>query len=485
MFSKFFNKKDVIIVEKKSAFTNFPWLINGNAGANNEMTIKRALRFYDECAPVATAIDWINDEFKTLSLILKENDEIEYDAEILKFLRTPNDDMVQEDFLETLGAYFLIINEVYIIAYGNPNKKPSELIIVSPEYVTPEKGKDGFVSSMRVRINGTSEEIFKRDENQYRFYNSSLTAEIWQIKGFSAIGDTVCGSSGVVGINNVQNARGRSKLSSIHREINQYIEISTHNLAVLDNGMIPSGTIEVPEGTTLDDDQFEKLRAQAVNFYSGAKNAGKVLILENGMKFIPANLNAKDMDFEKLSRRVEITVFNRYKVPLPLVSPDNMTLANMESAKLNLYDNCVIPIAHRLLRELTNFLAPRFGLSDNALICADLDKISALQLRRNEELKLKKELDVLTKDELRREIGLEKIEGGNQLYMLNNMIPLGTTPFIENDLITVVDSQNEKSLKQSICRKEFIKLMQNQIDVKGNKIFTDIEINQIADGEGL
>ena len=59
----------------------------------------------------------------------------------------------------------------------------------------------------------------------------------------------------------------------IRREIEQYIAIATNNLALLDNGMRPSGTIETPEGESLTDEQFESLREQVVNFYSGGANA--------------------------------------------------------------------------------------------------------------------------------------------------------------------------------------------------------------------
>lgn len=483
MWNPFKSTKNIIEVEKKSFTMPAGWYINGTTGSNNQISIKRALRFYDEAAPVATAIDWINDEFKTLSLLLKEGDEIINDSEILKFLQRPNDDMTQEDFLEHIGAYFLITNEVYIIATGNVNREPAELLIVSPEYVAVKKDKDGFIGQINVQRTGLGTEVFKRADNAFRFYNKDQSAEIWQIKGFSVFSDNLYSQSDDVG-SSLTSSRGRSKLSSICREINQYIEIGTHNLSSLDNGVLPSGTITVPEGTTLDDDQFERVREQIVQFYSGAKNSGKVLILDNGMTFTPLGTNAKDMDFKELTKTVTITIFNRYKVPLPLISPDNMTLANMESAKLGLYDNAVIPLAQRLLRELTNFLAPRFGLSEDALIIADLGKIAALQLRRNQELKLKKELNIYTTNQLRFEAGLEEEEGGDVIYIPNNLVPMGSEVVRQgNEIIDVTPPQ--KQLADMTTRKEFIAVMKKQIDSKGNCNFTDSEIEEIADGEGL
>lgn len=462
-------------VEKKSSFIgSIPFLINGGNGENTTMTIKRALDFYDNAAPVATAIDWINDEFKTLPVVLKSGDDVEKEADILKFLQSPNDDMTQEDFLENLGAYFLITNECYLMATGNVNRPPAELMVISPEHVVVKKDKDGFISQMRVQIVGMTEKIFNRSDNSYRFYNAEKDAELWQIKGFSAIGDSHYGNTGVEGISNLGNARGRSKLSSIHREINQYIQIATSNLATLDNGMKPSGTLSMPEGLTLDDDQFEKLREQVTNFYSSAKNSGKVLILDNGMTFTPASLLPKDMDFKELSRNTTITIFNRYKVPLPLISPDNMTLANMGTAKLNLFDNCVIPIANRLLRELSSFLGERFGLDENTYLCPDLSNVAALQIRYFEQLKMKKDLDLYTVNELRGEVGLEEIEGGDTLYQQSNLIPIGTeqVPPINNN-------------QENMARSEFEKLMALQLDKKGNRLLSDDEIKEIADLENL
>lgn len=473
-------KQTVDNIEKKSTYpTTWPWLINGgDSGDNNTITIKRALKFYDDAAPVATAIDWINDEFKTLSLTLKNDTEFDNNAEILRFLRTPNDDMTQEDFLETMGAYFLITNECYLLATGDPNKEPAEVLVISPEHVVVRKGEDGFINQMRIQA-GSVQEVFNRDEKSYRFYNRERTRELWQIKGFSAIGDSVA-ISNTISSSELGASRGRSKLSSIHREINQYIQIATSNLSTLNNGMKPSGVLSVPDGVGLDESQFNRLKDQVENYYSSAQNSGKVLILDNGMIFTPASLSAKDMDFKELSKSVTITIFNRYKVPLPLISSENMTLANMETAKINLYDNCVIPLAHRLLRELTNFLGPRFKLKEDMLITADISKIPAMQVRHFQQLKIKKELDVLTDNEIREELGVDEINGGDVLYKPANLIPV-TSSIETND--TNTESPNNDDMKS--VRPEFFKLMQSQVDKKGNRLLTDEEIKEIADSEGL
>ena len=491
-------EKSISPIEKKSSTLSVfgEWFVNGGgSGENNALTIKRALIFYDKAAPVATAIDWINDEFKTLGLVLRNDKSIQTTGQILDFLKHPNDDMTQEEFLEALGAYYLICNEVYLLATGNIDAIPAELYVISPEFINIQRDVDGLIARITLQQAGRGIQIFNRSEKGYRFINSDKTAEIWQIKGFSALNYSAFGS-GVGGSSDLGSSRGRSKLSSIHKEINQYLEIATHNLSVLNNGMMPSGTIEVPENNTLDDDQFESLRAQVINFYSGSENAGKVLILDNGMKFNPVSSYAKDMDFKELTSQVSTTIYNRYKVPLPLVKSENMTLANMEVAKLNLYDNCVTPLANRLLRELTNFLGERFKLKPSDLIAANLDSIPALQTRRLQEITLLKALNLNTTNELRLMIGDAPVKDGDVVYQNYNLIPLGEKSTrsdlsqVDPDANNQIDKQPKKSkkikkLKNYTSRKNFIDIMNQQINVDGTKKYTLEFIENIADTEGL
>jgi len=396
-----FGKKQQIIPVKKSHSVGqgvvLPsgFLVDGFS--KRIITPQRALWYYDVAAPLATGVDWINDEFKTLQMALSTNGDVSLDEPILEFLQQPNDDMTIEDFLETMGIYFLVTNEVYIIAEGaNLNAPPTELILVSPEIVAVTRSRrDTFIEKIEVHKHNQAKETFLRDDASFRFFNQDNTAEIWQIKGFSTR----------------HTGRGKSKLSSIQDDLDQYIEASVHNLSLLRNGMRPSGAFSMED--TLPDDQFERLKEQIDSFYSGSANAGQSLVLDNGLEFSEMSINPKDMDFANLKKSVTTAIFNRYKVPLPLVNPDKMTLANMDSAKLNLYDNAVLPFAKRMFAELTRFLRPRFKLANNQVIVPFMDSITALKTRSNEELKTKEALNVLTINEIRTEIGEDEIaEGG-------------------------------------------------------------------------
>lgn len=448
-------------------------------GSDGRLSARQAIAYYDKAAPVAIAVDWVNDEFKNLSLVLRKQDgSIEKEDPLLEFLMQPNQDATQEDFLENLGAIYMLANEVYIIATGNVNSEPAELFIISPEHVTTFIAKDGLLGRIDVQREGSAKETFTRNDPEFRFFNREQNAEIWQIKGFSTINNQLSGStSSFTGASN----QGRSKLRSIRREIEQYIAIATNNLALLDNGMRPSGVIETPDNAVITDDQFERLREQVVNFYSGGANAGNVLILENGLKFVPVSISIKDMDFPQLNKNVTEKILARYKVPSQLVFPVDAAFNTMETAKLNLYDNAVLPMSARLFREITNFMRPRFDLDKDEVIVADLDQISALQMRRNLELKLKKELDVLSTDEIRKEIGRDPVPGGDVVYIPSNLVPIGSTP-VEP---IAPDTNTTTSSKQLMERKQFFDIMKQQKDDSGERIHSDEQLLKIADDEGL
>lgn len=488
MFNKLFGKTqdknhNISNVEKKGF--NLPAGFIRNVSEKGQVSVKEALRFYREAAPVGTAIDWINDEFKSLDLILDMGGELTKDSPILQKLKRPNDDMTQRDFLETYGAYYLLANDVYLLATGAENREPAEIMVISPECATARRGSDGLTSVIELRTQDGGKEVFRRDDKQFRFFNAQRNREIWRVKGFASIENDTLSTFGSVSSN-----FGRSKLSSIKLEIEQYLAVAEHNLAKLNNGMRPGGIIKMPQGEDLSDDQYERIKEQVTSFYSGGANSGKTVILPGGLEFVPI-ASMSDMDFERLTSQVTKTVFTRYKIPLDLVTTDQAAANTAWAAKLTLYDNAVLPLTWRLLEELTNFLAPRYKLTENDVILPNENTIPALQSRRLEQIKQKSSLGTLTTNEIRKEIGYEdEVVGGDKLYIPNNLVPIGSTPVIQNNAIdaTVVDDATKShkcSHAKPMTRKSFVDLMLDEVDKNGNAKYTKEQLEKIADDEGL
>lgn len=456
------------------------WMRYGDEQERKILTPFNAIKIYEHVAPIGTCIDLIADEAKGIELVLETyvNGEEKYieDAPIMKLLEEPNADQGEEEFLQDLYQYYLITGEAFILATGDITKEPLELIVISPSCIDMKLSKDGFVQWYKMNLQDNGNIMFYRDDRTYRFYNNDKTLELWPIKGF----------------NPKKTGRGFSKLNQVYDEIDQYVKSNRHNISLLDNGMRPSTAITTKDNTILTDEQFTRLQQQIENNYAGSKNAGRPLLLE-GMDVKEMMLTNKDMDFGRLTDIAEKAVAKRFKIPLPLITSDAMTYSNFESAQLALYDKAVIPLVNTMCKELTKFLGVRFKLKDTDYITYDDEDITALQTRRFEELKTRKEIGVETPDEMRALLGREPlVSGGNYLYYPAGVVPIGsdayTTDNSPKEEETVMDdSQTATPMDDNTVksRSEFVSIMKKQVDILGNRVLTDEQIEKLADDEGF
>jgi HK97 family phage portal protein len=81
--------------------------------------------------------------------------------------------------------------------------------------------------------------------------------------------------------------------------------VDTHNAAacwnkaLLDNAARPSGALVYAgtDGGALSPVQYERLKKEFADFYQGASNAGRPVVLDGGLDWRPMSLSPRDMDF--------------------------------------------------------------------------------------------------------------------------------------------------------------------------------------------
>lgn len=407
-------------IEKKFFSTG---MMSGDSynGHRARMYPLRALEYYFHVAPLFTAINAIANEVGNLELALYDRNKDAYliDHPLLDLVRFPNADCSASEFMNQLVCLYKITGNAFVVATGQPHKAPLELSIVNPASVEIMPGIDGYAEIIRVQPNPETSILFKRKEVDGRFRYYSDSAEIWHLRSFSpnyGRGDLW----------------GMSDLNPIYLELEQYYEASIHNLSVLKRGARPSGAIKVDEMLT--DDQFQRLQQQLEGFYSGSHNAGRSMILEGG-DFVQMSQTNKDMDFALLKTGVQNSIYNALRIPLPLMAAEFSTYSNLEVAKLDFYDNAVLPAAKRILEELTVFLMPRYFKKDTHELTYNIDKVDALEPRRNQQMEALKIANVLTTNELRDRLGFPPIEGGDTLLVTNNSIPLASAAAVSTDML--------------------------------------------------
>ena len=178
------------------------------------------------------------------------------------------------------------------------------------------------------------------------------------------------------------------------------------NKALLDNSARPSGALVYApkEGGNLTDEQFERLRSELEEGYSGASRAGRPLLLEGGLDWKAMGLTPKDMDFVEARNAASRDIALAFGVPpMMLGIPGDNTYSNYQEANRAFYRLTVLPLAARVADEFSAWLVPAFG--NGLRLSFDTDQIEGLAAERDSLWARVGAADFLADDEKREAVG--------------------------------------------------------------------------------
>lgn len=217
--------------------------------------------------------------------------------------------------------------------------------------------------------------------------------------------------------------RGLSPLYSAAYSIDTLNEYAKSNKAMLENGMTPSGVLWTD--SEVSDTSFKRLQEQFNGKYAGAKNSGKPMILDGGLKWQGMSFTPREMEFVSGKRLSQLDVCQVLRVPPQIIGIEgSQTFANYEQARAAFYEDEVIPMVNGLLSELLGFLRKDFKIPPTYKLIVDTDGITALEPRRAERNKVIDGLTSLKVDEKRAAMGYQSTEGGDVILVDSNKIPL-------------------------------------------------------------
>ncbi|MDR2777805.1 MAG: phage portal protein [Rickettsiales bacterium] len=311
------------------------------------------------------------------------------DHRVLGLLKKPNPSMGSSSFFETIYAHRLIAGNAYIQAIFTKNSKshgPHELFILRPDRVTILAGNSSLPAGYRYRVN-EKEFLFRVDQVTGR-------SEILHMKNFHPTNDWY----------------GLSQVEPAAYSIDQHNEASKWNQAILQNGAKPCGALIVKNDAEnsgfLTDDQFERLREQLNNEFSGSTNAGKPLLLEGGLDWKEMSMTPKEMDFLEMKHSTARDIALSFGVPSQLIGiPGDNTYNNMAEARLFLWEQTILPMIDNVLSDLTNWLMPMFG--ENFEISYNKNEISPLSIRKENFWTIVNGSSFLSDEEKKRLLGLQ------------------------------------------------------------------------------
>ena len=356
-----------------------------------------------------------------INLLLKDrNGNLIEKHPLLDLLARPAPMISRQTLLEAVYSFLMLSGNSYIEAVGPDGKPPRELWTPRPDRMRVVPDLSGIPAAFEYEMAG----------RRKRWDVDLLTgaSEILHLKEFHPLNDWY----------------GMSRFEAAGYGLDRHNAASAHNKALLDNGARPSGAMIFEPITSAGGDvqsapeavikAAEKaLRAN----HAGTKNAGKPMVLSGKVKWEAMGLSPTDMDFAAGKDDAARDICIAAGVPHILIVAGAATFNNVREAKLELYEDTVLPLVEMVLTHLNIWLAPRFG--DGLTLAADLDSISALEPRRETKRKATHELltaGVIDQDEAREALqygprkpeAIKKVEPSVITALLAAVQTVGLTP---------------------------------------------------------
>ena len=311
---------------------------------------------------------------------------------LLTLLKRPNPMQGDAAFIENVITHKLIAGNAYIHAVGPKGAPPMELHALRPDRMAIIAGNGGMPRAYR----------YQTGQQQVDFPVDRITGQsrILHVKNMHPLDDWY----------------GMSAVEAAAYSIDQHNQCGAWNQALLQNGARPSGALMVKAADGgaghLTEPQYVRLKQQLDEQFSGAANAGRPLLLEGGLEWKEMSLSPKDMDFIGIKNSSARDIALAFGVPPQLLGiPGDNTYANLQEARVALWEQTILPGLQLLVDALNNWLAPMF--SDALVIGYDAESVPAIAARRDALWQRISGASFLSDEEKRRILGFGTAEAGH------------------------------------------------------------------------
>lgn len=333
-------------------------------------------------------------------------------------LRRPNPLQSYGDYVRAKVGFLLLAGNGYEerVTIGG---KPRELYQLRPDRMKIIPSSNGVPSAYEYSVN-QQKVTFPMDPR-------TLACDVRHLKLFNPLHDWY----------------GMSPIEAGAYAIDQNTEAMKHMQALLQNSARPSGALTVKDGQTLADEQFNRLKTQIEEQYSGSANAGRPMLLEGGLDWKQMGLSPTDMGIIETKYASARDIALAFGVPPLLlgIKGDN-TFANYAEARLAFWEDTVLPLLEMILTDWNTWLAQPFGVE----VRADVDAIPAIAEKRLQLWKMADASTDLTINERRQIKGYGPVDGGDVVLVPSSQIPLADAILPADQPVQNLDAATVKAL---------------------------------------
>jgi len=343
---------------------------------------------YAKNAIVHRAVKLVAENAASCTLLLYEGAEEHARHPLLDLLARPNARQDGATLLECIYAHLLLAGNAYLEAV-TIDGAVRELHALRPDRMKVVPGPDGWAEAYDYTVAGRTLRFLQ---------DAQPLPPILHLAFFHPLDDHY----------------GLAPIEAAALAVDTHNAAATWNKALLDNAARPSGALVYagPEGSTLSDGQFDRLKQELETTYQGAGNAGRPMLLEGGLDWKAMSLSPKDMDFMETKHAAAREIALAFGVPPMLLGiPGDNTYANYQEANRAFWRQTVLPLTNRTLAALAQWMTPVFGAA--LRLTVDTDRIEALAADRAALWERVTAAPFLTLNEKREATGYGAVEGGD------------------------------------------------------------------------
>lgn len=279
-------------VEKRAAPSS--WDLMRGVGVESEAGVYVSPHVGENLSAVFGCVQVISETVATLPLVVyrREGDGVrsadrQHPVARL-FLREPNALQTAPEFLEMVTAHCLLRGNGFAEIVRDARGAPAELIPLHPDHVGV------------MRIPGTRRVVYDYSDPITGGTRRLLADEVLHLKDRS--------DDGIV---------GKSRLQRARETFGTAIAVERHAANTFKNGATLSGVLSHPEN--LGEDASERLRKSFEEIHKGTGNAGKVAVLEEGLKWQSISVAPEDAELLESRKFGVETIARIYRVPPPVI----------------------------------------------------------------------------------------------------------------------------------------------------------------------
>lgn len=266
-------------------------------------------------------------------------------------LNRPNKEHQQHSFKRELFGFLQLSGNVYIQILSNLSQKPYEMHLLRPDRVKVNTNQAGHVAGYAYHPSSTNKSVFIPQTHMVH------------LKYFSPDNDYY----------------GQSPMMAALRVCETHNKSGDFQKSLLDNAARPSGCL-VYKGNlhqpNLSAEQFNRLKQQLQEQYTGTESAGRPMLLEGGLEWQSTSLSPAELEFSQLRHNTAREIALVFGVPPMLlgIQGDN-TYANYQEANRSFTRNTLLPMCELLCEGLGRTLSDFY--QEDITLMPDSDSLPA------------------------------------------------------------------------------------------------------------